>query len=315
MTAEPATVPARSMPEGRAWRGMAQLAALCLCVFVVVRALPTRQCAILHYGRYLNEAGAIEQCGEGEAGFADLDVWKYPVAAELDPGPPPEAGHRKVLRVRLTGPEGTPFELASLAVNHTRPLHALIVDEALEDYQHVHPEPDARPGWWSFEWAPARAGPYTAYFDFIPLATARRMLAAARIDVQPASTASLDRLDIEARAAAREPVQFRLEPASPPRAGRSSELILTARHPDGTVAVWEPVMGAYAHVVAFAPGRSGFAHLHPLSAYPQAGAPSPPALIFQFEPDRPGRYRLWAQARPDGVEQFFPFDITVTGGR
>ena len=70
-----------------------------------------------------------------------------------------------------------------------------------------------------------------------------------------------------------------------------------------------PVMAAYAHLVAFDPARTGFAHLHPMETGHEKDAS--PELHFRFRTDKPGRYRLWAQFDSGAGERFVPFDIFV----
>ena len=74
----------------------------------------------------------------------------------------------------------------------------------------------------------------------------------------------------------------------------------------------QPVMGAFAHLVAFDNERSGFAHLHPkeidLSQPPDSLRPE---LNFKVTIPRAGRYVVWAQVNLAGQELFVPFWIEV----
>ena len=70
----------------------------------------------------------------------------------------------------------------------------------------------------------------------------------------------------------------------------------------------QPVMGAFAHLVAFNDERSGFAHLHPqetdLAKRPDAQHPE---LTFKITIPQAGRYVIWAQVNLGGEEAFVPF--------
>jgi hypothetical protein len=81
---------------------------------------------------------------------------------------------------------------------------------------------------------------------------------------------------------------------------------------DGGEVPMEPVMGAYAHLVAFDEARSGFAHLHPveidLSQRPNA---TKPELSFKITIPKSGRYVIWAQVNLGGHEMFVPFWFDV----
>jgi hypothetical protein len=74
----------------------------------------------------------------------------------------------------------------------------------------------------------------------------------------------------------------------------------------------EPVMDAYAHLVAFDTARSGFAHLHPMDA-DTAAAPdvTKPTLSFKITIPNAGRYVIWAQIKISGQEKFVPFWFDV----
>jgi hypothetical protein len=81
----------------------------------------------------------------------------------------------------------------------------------------------------------------------------------------------------------------------------------------GTQAVpLEPVMGAYAHLVAIDEARSGFAHLHPAAAEPVRDGPLT-RLNFRAQFPRAGRYVIWAEVKVGGHERFIPFWCEVTG--
>ena len=105
-----------------------------------------------------------------------------------------------------------------------------------------------------------------------------------------------------------------------PKAEGSSQdqsIILRLRVTDdsGQLSTLSPVMGAFAHMVAFDPELNGFAHLHPLeNALPaKKDELHPGELTFNFMPPKEGRYRLWAQLKLDGSakETFVPFDLDV----
>ena len=74
----------------------------------------------------------------------------------------------------------------------------------------------------------------------------------------------------------------------------------------------EPVMGAFAHLVAFDRARSGFAHLHPAQAdLTQRPDALHPQLDFKLTIPRAGRYVIWAQVNLAGSERFAPFWFDV----
>ncbi|MEM9227960.1 MAG: hypothetical protein AAGA45_08315, partial [Verrucomicrobiota bacterium] len=88
-----------------------------------------------------------------------------------------------------------------------------------------------------------------------------------------------------------------------------SQFALTVTRPDGEAVTLEPVMGSWAHLVAFDAERDGYAHLHPKFTGKEKDAA--PELAFTMLTDKPGTYRLWAQVKIDGVERFAPFALEV----
>src|SRR5690606_34557437 len=138
---------------------------------------------------------------------------------------------------------------------------------SLEDYQHVHPAPGRVPGEWHVRFTPRRAGTYRVFGDFTPAATARGLYAHADIEVAAAgaqreTAATLQTDGAELKAAGYRFSLTTLGPAA--KAGQPMDLRFAGVHRDGGEVPLEPVMDAYAHLVAFDPERSGFAHLHPV---------------------------------------------------
>jgi hypothetical protein len=106
--------------------------------------------------------------------------------------------------------------------------------------------------------------------------------------------------------------RFTLAPATPLRANQPVDLALVVTRSDGGRVPLEPIMGAFAHLVAFDESRSGFAHLHPnetdLARPPDAVAPR---LTFKVTIPRAGRYAVWAQVKLGDREVFAPFWVDV----
>ncbi len=206
---------------------------------------------------------------------------------------------------------GKPVAPEDLLVAHTRKLHLLIVDPTLNDYQHLHPEPGRRPGDWVFTLTPNRSGLYRVFADFTPAATQRGLYTSADFTV-PGSVARVVR---ETNTTA-QAMGFNFELVLPPvlQAGKVADLkfrIETQGREKKPVPL-QPVMGAFAHLVAFDEVRSGFAHLHPnetdLSQLPDTLRPE---LNFKVTIPSPGRYVIWAQVNLGGNEAFVPFWVDV----
>jgi hypothetical protein len=204
---------------------------------------------------------------------------------------------------------------------HTRKLHLLVIDPTLTDYQHLHPEPDEKPGEWVFKHTPARTGAYRVFADFTPAATGRGLYSFAEYTVasgdaeEPASPAAPTGLGEEAETG---PWRFKLatQDGAPVRAGVQSTLVFSGREVSGGNVPMTVVMDAYAHLVAFDPERSGFAHLHPRGERPGDYAVSAPdarepKLWFDLMIPKTGDYVVWAQVNLEGGERFLPFVLSV----
>jgi len=336
-----------SAPPARAptnWRQIAWITLGALAAYAAMRELPTG--TNLHQVDFtVTGQNALELCDPASPQFIPVVAVRSPVAMTVIPQP----GGDNHFLVRLATSTGKAIGPADLIPVHTRKLHLLIVDPTLTDYQHVHPEPTANPGEWSFQFAPKFAATYRVFADFTPLVTGRSLYANADVDARPTApgapapstgpggtgtvasgqpaTAILASAGVALAPAdcCGDPApplswkqevagcHFVLSPSALPfRAGQPENLSLTITRPDGAPVALEPIMGAYAHVVAFDSGRSGFAHLHPNQADPLAAPDAVrPALPFKLTIPKPGRYVIWAQLRPGGQEVFVPFWFEV----
>lgn len=302
----------RGQARRRAWRQTALISAVALLVFVAVRKLPPGGGA-LHYTDF--HAGGktfVEFCEPGSPQFAPVDRVHSPVALAIVAGAPLRENLPAQLTARLTTSSGRPVTADDLLLVHTQKLHLLIVDAALDDYQHVHPAATARPGEFAFAFTPRHAGRYRVFADFMPRATGRALYAGAELIVPGAASpaAPIERESLDATVAG---VRFALVPAQRPvRVNQNVALKLEIAREDGAALELEDVMGAPAHLVAFDAVCSGFAHLHPLRASaPAVDANAAAPLAFSLQLTDPGFYRLWAQVRVAGRDVFVPFGIRV----
>jgi hypothetical protein len=287
---------------------VALITAACVAGYFGLRSLPVEPCNFLHYGDYVGADGVVDACGFEETDFFDLQRIRFPIIAELVPDAMPRAGEPVRFDLFLRTSTGRPIAYADIAISHTERLHLLVVDATLEDYQHLHPQPGAAPGSYTFSITPRRAGAYRVYFDFIPLLTSRRTLLQSGFTVAagpngPTEPASPTGATPAVRLAGAE---------TPLQTGREHDLRLEAMPADGVEPPhFELVMGSYAHLVAFDAAGRGFAHLHPRSPVVAGQDPRAPELDFRIRLDQPGHYRVWAQIKTDGNERFLPFDLVA----
>jgi hypothetical protein len=113
--------------------------------------------------------------------------------------------------------------------------------------------------------------------------------------------------------AERDGYRFELTAAKlPVRVRQPADLRLTVTRIGGGTVPLEPIMDAFAHLVAFDTTRSGFAHIHPqqtdVTQRPDALHPS---FTFKVAIPAAGRYVIWSQVNLAGRETFAPFWFEV----
>jgi len=303
------------LPSRRAVCQTLVITVIAVAAYVGIRSLPVDSGA-LHYDDFgAGQGGPLEFCEPGGPQFVPVDRVRSPVVMALrtEAAAPLRAGEAARLTVTLTSASGKPVTEADLLVVHTQKLHLLVIDPALEDYQHLHPVATAVPGEYVVEFTPRRAGEYRVFGDFTPRPTGRALYAGARLEVAAAGdagTSAAARPTDETREIVVDGFRFALAlDREPLRTNEFAELRLSVLRPDGAPAALDEIMGARAHVVAFDLGRTGFAHLHPMAALAADTAEAP--LRFQLSLADPGTYCLWAQVKIDGRERFAPFTLNV----
>lgn len=294
--------------DARQWRQAALITVAAAALYLGFRALPVG--SDLNHIDFRAGPGAIEFCDPANPQFIPVVSVRSPVSLTLSTAQLLRAGQDTEVVVRLATATGKPIGENDLLISHTRKLHLLIVDETLEDYQHVHPEPGETPGDWRFRFKPLHSGPYRVFADFMPMATGRGLYSSTDVNVSAGpqmKAAPSSRSLVQDRGALR----FELQTGSI-KAGQAADLVFQVARTDGRPVGLRPVMDAFAHLVAFDIQRSGFAHLHPLetdlSRPPDVAGPR---LSFRVTIPNPGRYVIWAQMNIDGEEVFVPFSVDV----
>lgn len=253
--------------------------------------------------------GAIELCDPANPQFVAVTTARSPVTMSLRGDLPAAPGRASRVTLTLATSTGKPVGPADLLVQHTRKLHLLVVDPTLRDYQHIHPEPGEKDGEWTFDFTPRLAGAYRVFADFVPVPTGRSLYAGAELPVTGEVAVNMNQLSWDALV---DGYLFKLNPAAPVRAGQVTDYEFTVARTDGAAVPMEPVMDAYAHLVAFDQANVGFAHLHPketsLAPLPD---PAKPKLTFRIMIPQAGTYVIWAQVKLGGREVFAPFWFEV----
>lgn len=295
------------------------ITAVAVALFAVFRWLPTGT-NLSHMDFRATGANSIEFCDPLNPQFIPVVAVKSPVALTLaradGAATPPVPGQEVRFILTLKTASGKPIAPEDLLVTHTRLLHLLIIDPWLNDYQHVHPEPTARAGDWTFAFTPRREGNYRVFADFTPAATARGLYAATDVQIGASGLPARYTMVLSHETnwvVERDGYRFALVPAvQPVRARQPVDLKLVITRADGGRVPMGPVMGAFAHLVAFDEARSGFAHLHPMETdLLQPPDAVKPVLNFKITIPAAGSYVIWAQLNLAGRETFVPFWFDV----
>jgi hypothetical protein len=286
------------------------ITAVALLLYAGIRLLPVGS-NVNHMDFRMEGQGAIEFCDPANPQFIPVISARSPVVMTLKADREPARDEPVEFTLTLSTASGKPIGPADLMVAHTRKLHLLVVDPTLSDYQHVHPEPGRRAGEWKFNLTPARAGIYRVFADFTPAATQRGLYAAADFTV-PGTVPTV--INADNTTWQQRGYNFTLDLPDLLHAGQPTDLRFRIES-QGAIkepVPLRPVMGAFAHLVAFDEARSGFAHLHPMET-DLAKAPDAlrPELNFKVTIPEPGRYVIWAQVDLAGAEVFAPFWLDV----
>jgi hypothetical protein len=296
------------------WRQFVWITLGAVSLYVFFRFLPTGT-DLNHMDFRVTGKNAIEMCDPSNPQFISVIAATSPVALTVKTAAAPTAGREVQVTVRMTTANNKPIAPEDLVVMHTRKLHLLIADPSLTDYQHLHPEPTRVPGEWSFTFTPKLGGIYRIFADFTPAATNRSLYANVDLVVagEQLSTPELAAAMTPSWIGQRDAYRLELAPATRQiRAGQATDLKFSVTNTGGGAVGLEPVMDAYAHLVAFDTARSGFAHLHPMDADPGVAPDSiKPTLSFKITIPAAGRYVIWAQLKINGREKFVPFWFDV----
>lgn len=305
-----------SVRRAAPWPQVALITAVAIAAYVTLRLLPTG--TNLSHGDFAVQGkNSIEMCDPLNPQFVPVVAAKSPVTLAVTTLALPRAGQPVSAKLTLTTWSGHAITPVDLLVVHEHPLHLMIADPSLTDYQHVHPQPTGKPGEWAFSFTPRFGGTYRLFADFTPVATGRSLYANSDVAVTGSEAsewpASAAHLEAAPASVVRHGYHFSLVPAHVPfRVREPIDFILRVTADADQPVPLQPIMGAYAHLVAFDAKRTGFAHLHPQQADPlQPPDRVHPALAFKLTIPTAGRYVIWAQVNLGGHEAFAPFWFDV----
>jgi hypothetical protein len=237
------------------------------------------------------------------------------------------------LTLRLTEADGHPIAAQDLALNHDHLLHVMAVDAGLEDYTHAHPEPQAD-GSFRLTFTPRLDRPYRLWAEFALGGEEsadhakgghdgedgqdheghdHEASTQAAVDL-PVGTGAVPAFEaVQVLSAQAGDLRFQLSLEGALRAGQPANVRLAVIDAQGQPFTGlEPLMGAFAHAVAFDSGATTMMHVHPEGAEPaDAAARGGPVLAFVVEPEVAGPQRLFVQVRANGSDLTIPFTVVV----
>ena len=232
------------------------------------------------------------------------------------PDKPLQPGQKASVTIKLTKLDGKPVTRRDLLTMHTEKIHLLIVDGSLTDYHHEHPTLTDNPGEYAFTFIPNKPGPYRVFADVVPAETSIQEYVIGDIPAAEGAKAGpiegkQTRLTSEV-----DGFNFILKFDTPDQRLKANQTItgeLTVIAPDALpYKQLQPVMGAFAHLVAFNEDGKTVLHIHPEGPEPEkAEARGGPTLKFKLYAPTAGFYRLYAQTQILDEQKFAPFNITV----
>lgn len=234
------------------------------------------------------------------------------VKSEILPVENRAAGKSMTTVIRLTGPDGKPLTTDQLEIAHTEKIHLLVIDPSMTDYQHLHPVVGDKPGEFRFDFAPKLGGTYHIWADLVPKSTGKQEYTKTTLKVEGPPATANQSVNTKAEV---DGYRFELttENNAPLQAGKATMVKVKVTGPDGReFSNLEPVMGAFAHMVAFPADLGSVTHVHPMGAEPKtAAARGGPDLSFHVEPVKPGYQKFFLQVQIGGKDKFAAFGLNV----
>lgn len=219
----------------------------------------------------------------------------------VQPTAPVEPNRPATLEIRLSDRAGQP--VPELEVVHEKKLHFLVMSRDLAFFSHEHPT-DRGDGLWTLPFTFPAPGEYVFFGDYKPDG-ASQVISSARLTVPGASAMKAAELALDDLA---HPKRFGDYAVDLDQTADGTGTLLTFRitkHGE-PVRDLQPYLGALGHLVLVDPDATTLLHSHPLGA----GEPGEVTFHTTLPPD--GRWKLWAEFRPEGAPLRADFVIGST---
>lgn len=208
---------------------------------------------------------------------------------------------------RLTG-EGVSEN--QLQVIHTEKVHALIIDPTLTDYQHKHPYAGKKPGEYIFDFVPHTKNAYRIWLDITPKNGQQMYIMTDLSGANTKNPAVIKKLSLESTV---DDYHFKLKFNKPLKVGQDvmGSVIITDKN-NKPVTTLEPIMEAFAHIVAFNEDYQTILHVHPMGVTPKdPSLRGGPQIDFHLTPSATGFVKIFVQVQINGKEIIAPFGVTI----
>jgi hypothetical protein len=225
-----------------------------------------------------------------------------------------DKGNKKIVQIKLTEiKDNKPVTLQDLKEAHTQKVHLLIIDDALEDYSHIHPKVLKEPGLYKFEWSPKKQANYRIWADLFPVNLDEEEYVFANLISNNKEKAKINHTTILKNNIDGYSFTMHFDTKTLSKGKAAMGKIIVTDSNKNPVKNLEPIMGAFAHIVGFSDDMKTVIHLHPMGKEPSnitdRGGPK---LEFHIEPEKAGFIKIFAQVKINGKELFVPFGVTVT---
>jgi hypothetical protein len=194
---------------------------------------------------------------------------------------------------------------------HTEKVHALIIDPTLTDYQHIHPRPGKKTGEYIFDFTPRTPNNYRIWLDVTPVNGAQQYVMADLTGANQHNTPVIKKLSMNSTV---DDYHFNLSfDKDKLTAGQDAmgSIMITDKN-EKPVKNLEPIMEAFAHIVAFNEDYQTILHVHPMGPEPKdPSLRGGPKIDFHLTPSTPGYVKIFVQVQINGKEIIAPFGVNV----
>lgn len=206
------------------------------------------------------------------------------------------SGTVRTLKFRLSDAQGS-ISKSQFEATHEKLLHLVVVDTALADFRHVHPEV-TDDGTWSQAITFAKGGNYLVFADG-KLEGGSSFVARRELKVAGEASADPANFDLSADSKSGTLAATILNPKEY-SVGADSMIQVKLSVADG----WEQYLGAPGHLILISQDGTEFIHAHPTGM-------TKGVAEFMATFKNAGVFRAWAQFQREGQVVTFPFTIKV----